>query len=147
MSKVVYDKALKGKKGVIINISANLHYNGSAMQTHSGTAKAGVDALTKHLAVELGPKGIRVVGICPGPIADTAGMDRLSMNEGPKYDKYYPLQRSGTKKEIADAAIFLASEGASFITGHTLLVDGGQTLSLPNYAFASEEFLKSYSKL
>lgn len=63
--------------GVIINITANLHYNGSLMQTHAGTAKAGVDALTKHMAVELGPKGVRVVGICPGFIGGTEGYDRL----------------------------------------------------------------------
>lgn len=54
--------------GTIINISASLHYNGTAMQSHAGTAKAGVDALTKHMAVELGPKGVRVNGICPGVI-------------------------------------------------------------------------------
>jgi peroxisomal 2,4-dienoyl-CoA reductase len=50
-SKVVYSLAMKDKGGVIINISASLHYNGTALQTHAGTAKAGVDALTKHLAV------------------------------------------------------------------------------------------------
>ena len=49
-----------------MNISANLHYNGTLLQTHAGIAKAGVDALTKHLAVELGPKEVRVVGKCPG---------------------------------------------------------------------------------
>jgi peroxisomal 2,4-dienoyl-CoA reductase len=65
---------MKGKPGIIINISANLHYNGSALQIHAGTAKAGVDAMTKHLAVELGPQKIRVVGICPGPIAGTVGL-------------------------------------------------------------------------
>jgi peroxisomal 2,4-dienoyl-CoA reductase len=57
-----------GSGGVIINISASLHYNGTALQSHAGAAKAGVDALTKHMAVELGPKGVRVVGISPGPI-------------------------------------------------------------------------------
>lgn len=62
---------MKKKGGVIINISAGLHYNGTALQLHAGTAKAGVDAMTKHMAVELGPYGVRVVGICPGPIADT----------------------------------------------------------------------------
>lgn len=56
------------KGGIIINISASVHYNGTAFQTHTGTAKAGVDALTKHMAVELGPKGVRVNGICPGII-------------------------------------------------------------------------------
>ena len=69
LSKFVNQYAFsEQKKGVIINISASLHYNGSAWQAHAGTAKAGVDALTKHLAVELGPKGVRVTGICPGPI-------------------------------------------------------------------------------
>ena len=66
------------KGGVILNITAHLHYNGTALQSHAGTAKAGVDALTKHLAVELGPRGIRVVGICPGAIEGTEGYDKLT---------------------------------------------------------------------
>ena len=53
---------------MIINISAYLHQTGVAMQVHAGAAKAGVDAITKHLSVELGPKNVRVVGICPGSI-------------------------------------------------------------------------------
>ena len=57
--------------GVIINISAFLHQPGVVMQVHAGTAKAGVDAITHHLAVELGPKRVRVVGICPGSIENT----------------------------------------------------------------------------
>ncbi len=56
------------KGGVIINISAYLHQTGVAMQVHAGSAKAGVDAITRHLAVELGPKNVRVVGIIPGAI-------------------------------------------------------------------------------
>lgn len=95
VTKIAYEKALKGKPGVIINISANLYYNGCALQTHSGTAKAGVDAMTKHLAVELGPKKIRVVGICPGPINNTVGMEKLSQGESKEVAKYMPLQRNG----------------------------------------------------
>jgi len=78
MSKAVYHKWFKEHGGNIINISATLHYAGCAMQVHAGTAKAGIDAITKHLAVEFGPKGIRVNGIAPGPIADTEGMSKLS---------------------------------------------------------------------
>lgn len=137
---------MKGKPGVIINISANLHYNGSALQIHSGTAKAGVDAMTKHLAVELGPRKIRVVGICPGPIEGTPGMEKLSADER-KEAKLYPLQRNGTKREIANAAIFLASDAASYITGNTLIVDGGQTLTAPNLPFANPAFVEAYTKL
>jgi peroxisomal 2,4-dienoyl-CoA reductase len=77
LSKYTTEFGMK-QGGVIINISANLHYCGTALQSHSGTAKAGVDALTKHMAVEFGPRNIRVVGICPGPIEGTEGMDRLS---------------------------------------------------------------------
>ena len=65
--------------GVIVNISANLHVNGTVLQSHAGTAKAGVDALTKHMAVELGPKGVRVVGISPGIIEGTEGFSRLNV--------------------------------------------------------------------
>ena len=67
LSKFTAKHAMK-KGGVIINITANLHYSGTLLQAHAGTAKAGVDALTKHMAVELGPRGIRVIGVCPGAI-------------------------------------------------------------------------------
>jgi len=98
------------KGGVIINITANLHYSGTLLQTHSGTAKAGVDALTKHMAVELGPRNIRVVGICPGGIEGTEGMDRLSFSDGSfKMENIIPLQRLGRKTDIADACLFVAS--------------------------------------
>lgn len=70
LSKFTVQYAMK-KGGVIINITANLHHNGTILQSHAGTAKAGVDALTKHMAVELGPRNIRVVGVSPGPIENT----------------------------------------------------------------------------
>jgi len=67
LSKYTVQHGMK-TEGVILNITANLHYNGTILQAHAGTAKAGVDALTKHMAVELGPRNIRVIGISPGPI-------------------------------------------------------------------------------
>jgi peroxisomal 2,4-dienoyl-CoA reductase len=82
--------------GVIINISAYLHQTGVAMQVHAGSAKAGVDAMTRHLAVELGPKNVRVVGIIPGAIEGTEGFDRLSGGNSFKdYKSLVPLQRFG----------------------------------------------------
>ena len=69
------------KGGTIINITADLHHCGTLYQTHAGTAKAGVDAMTKHLAVELGPKGVRVVGISPGMIENTEGFEKLSTGD------------------------------------------------------------------
>ena len=65
------------RQGVIINISATLHWNGSWAQVHSSAAKAGVDAITKVLATEWGPYGVRVCGIVPGPIEGTEGFERL----------------------------------------------------------------------
>lgn len=78
MSQSVFNGSMKQRKsGVIINISATLHWNGSWGQLHSSAAKAGVDAITKCLATEWGPHGIRVCGIVPGPIEGTEGFERL----------------------------------------------------------------------
>ena len=78
MSKEVFNQAMKNQRsGTIVNISASLHWNGSIFQAHSSAAKAGVDALTKVLAVEWGPYGIKVSGIVPGYITGTVGMARL----------------------------------------------------------------------
>jgi peroxisomal 2,4-dienoyl-CoA reductase len=77
MSQAVFLAHMKKHGGVIINISANLHWNGTALQAHSAAAKAGVDALTKVLACEWGPHYVRVNGIVPGAIAGTEGFERL----------------------------------------------------------------------
>ncbi|TNV76714.1 hypothetical protein FGO68_gene15574 [Halteria grandinella] len=75
--KAVFNTYFNTHGGVIINISAALHWAGSALQVHSGAAKAGVDTITKTLAVEWGPHKVRVVGIVPGAIEGTEGFERL----------------------------------------------------------------------
>lgn len=77
MSKWVYSKWMKKNGGKIINISASLHYLGTLLNSHAAAAKAGVDAITKTLALEWGPKGVRVNGVAPGAIEGTEGFDRL----------------------------------------------------------------------
>jgi len=125
-------KYLRDTHGLIINISATLHYVGTPFQAHVSAAKAGVDALTVNLATEWGPEGIRVCGIAPGPIGDTEGMKRLAPGDtGEKMKKDIPLRRFGETSEIGMAAVFLASSAANYITGHTLVVDGGQWLTKP----------------
>ena len=120
---------LKEHQGQILNISATLHYGGTAMQLHVSAAKAGVDALTRNLAVEWGRYGIRVNGIAPGPIEDTEGMKRLVPEPvKEKLRKNIPLGRFGRISDIEKAALFLCSDAASFINGATLVVDGGQWL-------------------
>ena len=120
---------LKKSGGQIINISATLHYLATPMQIHVSAAKAGVDAITRNLSAEWGRQGIRVNGIAPGPIEDTEGMKRL-LPEGlkEKITRKIPLQRFGRIADIENAALFLASDAASYINGVTLVVDGGQWL-------------------
>ena len=121
---------LKEHRGQILNISATLHYLGTPMQLHVSAAKAGVDALTRNLAVEWGRYGIRVNAIAPGPIEDTEGMQRLvpaPMRE--KLKKLVPIGRFGRIADIEKAAVFICSDAASFINGVVLVVDGGHWLS------------------
>ena len=132
---------LVNSKGLILNVSATLHYVGTPLQLHVSAAKAGVDALTRNLACEWGPQGIRVCGIAPGPIGDTEGMKRLAPGEfGAKVAATIPLGRMGRIDDIALAALFLASDAASFITGEVLVVDGGHWLAKP--PMVPREFLK-----
>jgi peroxisomal 2,4-dienoyl-CoA reductase len=116
----------------IINISAMLHFGATHWVAHASAAKAGVDSLTRSMALEWGPL-VRVNGIAPGPIASTEGMKRLSNNRSEDADvdvaQFGPAQRMGNVTDIALAAVFLASEEtASYISGITLAVDGGHHL-------------------
>jgi peroxisomal 2,4-dienoyl-CoA reductase len=121
---------LKKNRGQILNISATLHYLGTPMQLHVAAAKAGVDALTKNLAVEWGRYGIRVNAIAPGPIGDTEGMKRLVPEPiKEKLKQTIPLGRFGLIEDIEAAAIFLCSDAASYINGAIIVVDGGHWLA------------------
>jgi peroxisomal 2,4-dienoyl-CoA reductase len=117
---------LKAQGGSVINISATLPYLGTMGQAHASAAKAGVDSLTRTLAVEWGPQGIRVNGIAPGPIEGTEGVRRLT-NEKSRESvlRQCPMGRMGTVDDIANAALYLASDAASYVNGVTLVVDGG----------------------
>ena len=121
---------LKKNGGQILNISATLHYLGTPMQLHVSAAKAGVDALTRNLAVEWGRCGIRVNAIAPGPIGDTEGMKRLVPEPiKEKLRQRIPLGRFGEIADIERAAIFLCSEAAGYINGTVMVVDGGHWLA------------------
>ena len=120
---------LKETRGTVIFISAGQSFQSYLAQSHVGAAKAGIDNLMKNLAMEWGRFGIRSNSIAPGPIEGTEGMNRLGVggiNE--KLKKIIPLKRLGTVDDIAEAAVFLASPLASYISGTCLVVDGGQNL-------------------
>ena len=132
MCRAAFAALAASRRGAIINISATLHYHGTPLQLHASAAKAGVDALTRNLAVEWGGAGIRVNGIAPGPIADTEGMRRLAPGDAAARAKAgIPLGRFGTTDEIAAAAVFLRSAAAAYVTGTVLVVDGGHCVNQP----------------
>ena len=118
----------------LINISAVQSSQAIPFQAHVCSAKAGIDMLTKALAVEWGPAGIRVNAILPGPIEDTEGMRRLSSTPelADKIARGIPLQRYGTKAEVANLAAFLCSDAASYISGAIMACDGGQLAGNPS---------------
>ncbi|XP_061563887.1 peroxisomal 2,4-dienoyl-CoA reductase [(3E)-enoyl-CoA-producing] isoform X1 [Cololabis saira] len=133
-SKVVYEKWFKEHGGNIVNISATLAYRGQALQVHAGSAKAANDAMTKHLAVEWGPNGVRVNAVAPGPISGTEGFRRLGGSSVEALASFHsiPLQRAGNKTEMAHCTLFLASRASSYMTGAILVADGGAWLTSPN---------------
>lgn len=117
---------LKAQGGTILNLSATLQLLGTIGQAHASAAKAGVDALTRTLAVEWGPAKIRVNGLAPGPVDGTEGVRRLTTEASrAKMQDACPLGRMATIPEVADAALFLCSDASAFITGVTLVIDGG----------------------
>jgi peroxisomal 2,4-dienoyl-CoA reductase len=117
---------LKQQGGSVINISATLPYLGTMGQAHAASAKAGVDSLTRVLACEWGPYGIRVNGVAPGPIEGTEGVKRLTSDASrASAIANCPLGRLGTPDDIANATLFLCSSAASYVNGVTLVVDGG----------------------
>jgi 2,4-dienoyl-CoA reductase [(3E)-enoyl-CoA-producing], peroxisomal len=120
---------------VVINISATLHYGATWWQAHACAAKAAVDALTRALALEWGEAGVRVVGVAPGPVAGTAGLQKLAGVDAPgltaSVASMVPLGRLASAWDIAAACVFLASPAARFVSGDTLVVDGGAWLWRP----------------
>lgn len=130
VSRAAFDAWLRDHGGTIINISATLHYGATPLQVHASAAKAAVDSVTRSLALEWGRLGIRVNGIAPGPIDGTEGVTRLVPPDMRKQmESKIPLGRFGRTEEIANVAVFLASDAASLVSGATVVADGGDSLS------------------
>ena len=123
-SKAVIPDMLSRKEGRIINISSVWGIHGSSMEVCYSTAKAGLIGMTKALAKELGPSSITVNAIAPGVIK-TDMNNCLSEDDLKALEDSTALMRLGSADEIADAALFLAGDGAGFITGEVLGVSGG----------------------
>lgn len=115
---------LPRKQGKIINIASMWGQVGASCEVHYSAAKAGIIGFTKALAKEVGPSNIQVNCIAPG-IIDTAMLAPYNAEEKAALKEQTPLERFGTPEEIAACALFLASDGAHFITGQVIGVNGG----------------------
>jgi citronellol/citronellal dehydrogenase len=114
------------KSAVILNIIANI-FRGFPGMVHTGAARAGVDNITKTLAVEWAQYNIRINAVAPGIIAST-GLENYPPELLQGIADRIPMKRLGTPKEVADLSLFLMSELSAFITGETVYIDGGQRL-------------------
>ena len=125
-SRAVLPQMIERRSGAIVNISSVNGIVGLGEEAYSA-AKAGMNVLTKNMAVKYGRFGIRVNAICPGTVRTPIWGPRLEKDPHifEKLAKWYPLGRVGEPEDIANAALFLASDEAAWITGATLVVDGG----------------------
>lgn len=121
--------------GSILNIVANYAWTGAAGVVHSASAKAGVIAMTQTLAVEWARHKIRVNAMAPGPVHTEGASSKLFPDEriAEGIRRTIPLRRFANPEEIAQAASYLLSDYASYVTGEVLVIDGGQWLSGADY--------------
>ena len=134
-TSAVGKRMIAAKKGTILNIIANYAWTGAPGVIHSASAKAGVLAMTQTLAVEWARHKIRVNAIAPGPVHTEGASKRLFPNEMIEEGirKTIPLRRFATLEEVANAASYLLSDYASYVTGEAMVIDGGQWLSGADY--------------
>jgi NAD(P)-dependent dehydrogenase (short-subunit alcohol dehydrogenase family) len=134
-TSAVGKRMIAKKNGVILNVIANYAWTGAPGVVHSASAKAGVLAMTQTLAVEWARHKIRVNAIAPGPVHTEGASKRLfpdpSVEEGIR--RTIPLRRFASLEEIAQAATYLLSDYASYVTGEAFVIDGGQWLSGADY--------------
>jgi NAD(P)-dependent dehydrogenase (short-subunit alcohol dehydrogenase family) len=135
-TSAVGKRMIESKRGgTILNVIANYAWTGAPGVVHSASAKAGVLAMTRTLAVEWARHKIRINAIAPGPVHTEGASARLfpdpAIEEGIRHT--IPLRRFATLEEVAQAASYLLSDYAAYVTGEALVIDGGQWLSGADY--------------
>ena len=146
MMREAYNQWMNKHGGSIVNMTADM-WGGMPGMGHSGAARAGVDNLTKTAAIEWAKSGVRTNAVAPGWIM-SSGMDTY---QGaframiPMLGSKVPLKRMGTESEISSAICFLLSEGAAFISGVTIRIDGAASLGTPMYPLADHQNSTPYN--
>lgn len=146
MMRAVFEASMAEHGGVIVNMTADM-WNGMPGMAHSGAARAGMANLTKTAAFEWAQYGVRVNAVAPGWIA-SSGMDTYGGAVRamiPHLRQHLPAKRMGTEAEVSSAIVFLLSEGASFITGVTLAIDGGAPLGSAVFPLPDHEKSVAYN--
>jgi 3-oxoacyl-[acyl-carrier protein] reductase len=126
-TKAAQKYMLKARTGSIINMSSVVGVNGNAGQSNYSASKAGILGFTKSVAKELGARNVRCNAIAPGFII-TDMTAKLPENVKEEWIKSIPLKRGGLPEDVANAALFLASDLSSYVTGQTLQVCGGMSV-------------------
>ena len=124
MTKAILKTMMGQKSGSIINMTSVVGLSGNAGQANYSASKAGMIGFTKSMAKELGSRNVRVNAIAPGFI-ETKMTEQLSKEVREEWVKTIPLRRGGLPEDVANAALFLASDLSTYITGQVLSVDGG----------------------
>jgi 3-oxoacyl-[acyl-carrier protein] reductase len=122
--------------GAIVITASTAGILGEELQVHYNAAKAGLIGLTRSLAVALARSGVRVNAVAPGWVRTPLSASKMASPYWERSRLLIPMRRAASPEEVAAAFAFLASDDASFVTGHTLVVDGGQTAG---YSYAREE--------
>ena len=126
LTKAIQRHMLKNKQGSIINMSSVVGVNGNAGQSNYSASKAGIIGFTKSIAQELGSRNIRCNAIAPGFI-ETEMTGKLSDEVKEEWAKQIPLRRAGSSEDVANTAVFLASDLSSYVTGQVISVCGGMS--------------------
>ncbi|MDP2228688.1 MAG: SDR family oxidoreductase [Moraxellaceae bacterium] len=147
MMREAYNQWMQEHGGSIVNMTADM-WGGMPGMGHSGAARAGVDNLTKTAAVEWAKSGVRVNAVAPGWIM-SSGMDTYQGDFAktviPMLATKAPLKRMGTESEVSSVICFLLSQGAAYVSGVTVRIDGAASLGTPIYALVDHKNSEAYN--
>ena len=147
MMREAYNQWMQDHGGAIVNMTADM-WGGMPGMGHSGAARAGVDNLTKTAAIEWAKSGVRVNAVAPGWIM-SSGMDTYQGDFAktviPMLGSKAPLKRMGTESEVSSVIAFLLSEGAAYVSGVTVRIDGAASLGTPIYPLADHSNSTPYN--